>query len=492
MKINRKPLKANNRNKKNMALIILGLTVIFGCSKFIEVEAPITSVNQGNVYSDNGNASSVLTGIYASIASSNFSLNISVYNELLADNLVLYDESNLLPKQFYQNAMNSKYQTGGSSIWNDEYAYIYYANAAIEGLNLSSTLSPIVKQHLLGEAYFIRSFIYYYLTNMFGDVPLLLETNYKTNSNIGNTAKEKILEQLVEDLKLSKELLDSNYLGGDVIKYTTERIRPNKMAASALLARVYLSQKKYNLAEMESNTVINNKILYSLSEVSSVFLKNSSETIWALQPVQNGKNTSEGEFYNLSIVGLNYNNYTYLSSDLYNSFEVGDLRKENWVGIYEMDNIKYPYPLKYKVQSGDPSSATEYTIVFRLAEQYLIRAEARARQNNLIGSINDLNEIRKRSRAQSSNDIPNPLPNLNYNLSLDQTLAAILHEKRIELFTEWGNRWFDLKNFEVIDKVMGDATPKKGGEWKSFKQLYPIPLLELQRNPNLKQNSGYN
>ncbi len=71
-------------------------------------------------------------------------------------------------------------------------------------------------------------------------------------------------------------------------------------------------------------------------------------------------------------------------------------------------------------------------------------------------------------------------------------LSAIQHERQVELFTEWGHRWLDLKRTNTIDAIMTDATLEKGGSWQPTDQLYyPIPLSELQRNPKLIQNQGY-
>jgi len=125
---------------------------------------------------------------------------------------------------------------------------------------------------------------------------------------------------------------------------------------------------------------------------------------------------------------------------------------------------------------------TEYTMVLRLAEQYLIRAEARAQQNNLSAAQSDLNVIR--TRAALSPTTANTQSTL---------LTAILHERQVELFSEWGHRWFDIKRTGNVDAVMGNggACAAKGGVWNTNWQLYPIIQLQLQLNPALVQNSGY-
>ncbi|HEU4473178.1 MAG TPA: RagB/SusD family nutrient uptake outer membrane protein, partial [Flavisolibacter sp.] len=120
----------------------------------------------------------------------------------------------------------------------------------------------------------------------------------------------------------------------------------------------------------------------------------------------------------------------------------------------------------------------EYLIVFRLAEQYLIRAEARMHKGDIQGSISDLNIIRSRAG----------LPSLPVTLTPVQLATAIEQERRVELFCEWGHRWQDLKRTGRAGAVLSTA---KAPNWQSTDELYPIPAVEMQNNPFLTQNPGY-
>jgi hypothetical protein len=142
----------------------------------------------------------------------------------------------------------------------------------------------------------------------------------------------------------------------------------------------------------------------------------------------------------------------------------------------------YYYAYKYKANTAFGSSApvTEWPIELRLAEQYLIRAEARAQQNNLDGAKSDLNVIRSRASLAATTAS-----------TQTDVLAAVAHERQVELFTEWGHRWFDLKRAGKIDAVMGVETSKKGGTWAAYKALVPIPASEILIDHNLTQNPGY-
>jgi hypothetical protein len=471
--------------------IILIWSVSFsGCKKLIEVDAPVTSTNANNVYASDATAAAVLTNIYAKMSDLNSDLRgggisgIPLYAALSADELTLFSQGDVALYPYYRNELTSL--IGAANHWASIYGFVFVTNAAIEGLNNTNSLTPAVKQQLLGEAMFMRAFCYFYLVNLFGGVPLVLTTDWKTNSNIERTPVPAVYQQIIADLKEAQALLSPDYLNGDVrTAYPislAERIRPTKWAATALLARVYLYNKDWANAEQQATAVLDNSSFYRLSSLDSVFLKNSAEAIWQLQPVRTGvqANTGEGALFVLPESGPNITDYpVYLNADLVNSFEPDDQRRLHWVGQVSIGNNSYHYSYKYKIGKVE-TPTLEYTMVLRLAEQYLIRAEARAALNNLEGAKADINAIRHRAGLPPATATTQPA-----------LLSAILHERRVELFTEWGHRWFDLKRSGKIEEVMSVAAVQKGGTWSSFKALYPIPQSELNANPSLVQNPGY-
>ncbi len=462
------------------------------CKKFLEVPPPAASTSSSNVFADDATAISALTAVYAKISNLNATLsnsglaNLSLYCGLSADELTLFNLNDTRYQPFYTNGLSNI--SSSNIFWNTIYPYIYTANSAIEGLNSSSTLTPTVKKQLLGEAKFIRAFCFFYLTNLYGDVPLTTSSDFKVNSLLQRTPKTSVNDQIIKDLIDAQSLLSTTYLKPDgVSPYSTgseQRVRPTKWAATALLARVYLYNSDWVKAEAQSSILLENNNLFSLPTIGNAFKMNSSETIWALQPVGTGtqSNTGDAAMFILPIAGPNANpNEVYLSNQLLASFEPGDMRRfnRNWIDSVKVGTITYYYPYKYKIAAVNVAT-TEYNIVFRLAEQFLIRAEARAQQNNISGALSDVNTLRTRAS----------LPLLN-SQSQSSIITLITHERQVELFTEWGHRWFDLKRTNSIDAVMTSASVLKGGSWNSFKSLYPIPLTELTANPNIVQNTGY-
>jgi starch-binding outer membrane protein, SusD/RagB family len=490
--------------RSNWLLLLLSFIVIsiISCRKLVETDPPSDSITESNVYSNDASAIAVLNNIYIMMSESGPGRpiqgtgSIALFAGLSADEFTLYnDVTSNIYLGYYKNTLIQTLGIpfSGSEHWAPLYNSIFKCNAAIGGLNETKTLTPTVKQQLIGEAKFLRGFFYFYLVNLFGDVPLVLSTNPQVNTLLARVSKIKVYEQIIADLTDAEEMLSDSYLNQTLLSKTTERIRPTKWAASAMLARVYLYMGDFVKSEAKSTLVINYSSLFGpLPELNNVFLKNSQEAIWQIQPTAINFNTSEAQTLVLSspTAGpVNLSKPVYLSNDLLTSVEVNDLRAKpkNWIDTITVTGIKYYFPYKYKVNASpgiiDAGGMTEYFMVLRLAEQYLIRAEARAQQGNIAGTQSDLNAIR--NRAGLTNTTANDQASL---------LTAILNERRHELFTEWGHRWLDLKRTGKVDEVMTIATSVKSNgatQWQSYQQLYPLPLTELQAAPNLVQNTGY-
>jgi hypothetical protein len=462
--------------RKLSIIIILGMS-LNGCKKIVSVGPPLSNPDQTVVYSTDASAISVITGLYSSMSSGQFAsgtLGISVIAGLTSDELTAYPTFYTLIPEAYTNALVST----NAPFWTTLYNYVYTTNAVLEGIASSGQISPEVKQQLAGEAKFARAFCYFYLENLFGDVPLVTSTNYQVNDTASRTPKAQVVKQIISDLKDAIGTLNPNYVDITDTVMTAERVRPNKSTAMALLARVYLYNQDWADAEIQADSVINNSTLYQLDSLNAVFLANSTEAIWQLQPVIVNENTQDGNTFILMADPGNTNPVA-LSQFILAAFDSGDSRATNWVGSYNDGANTYYFPYKYKVKIS--SNNAEYLMVLRLAEQYLIRAEARAWEGNVSGAMADLNVIRTRAG----------LPSVT-NLTQQELLAAVLHERQVELFTEWGHRWLDLKRTNAADSVMPNVAPIKGGSWNSEFELYPIPLTSaIQLDPNIKQNPGY-
>lgn len=451
------------------ALCIITMISLSSCKKFVEILPPSNQVELNKIFLNDQAAISATLGLYIRMTNNNLIMmngGVTLYTGLSSDEFYNVSPDTELD-QFTNNALLADNGTGVySNLWKASFQNIYHCNAVLQGLTNSAKISEVLKKQLRGEMLVGRALNYFYLVNLFGDVPLILTTEYEINSMMPRKPSEQIYERIIADLIEAESLLSISYP-------SLNRARPNKYTATALLARVYLYQKNWQLAAEKSSLIIQSGI-YSLESIpSKVFLSGSNETIWQLKPTSTAINTAEGLEFNP------YDTFTVpkysLTNSLLNNFEMGDRRKQDWINSNSASGHPIYYPYKYKV--GYSSITSEYYIIFRLAELYLIRAEANAHLNNISQSLSDINVIRNRSQ----------LPNKTAT-NLSTLLTHVEKENRLEFFAEWGHRWFDLKRNNSIDNTM---SLEKGNAWQITDALYPIPLSQIQLNPLLVQNPGY-
>jgi len=451
---------------KHKWFFLLAFTGLFGCKKFVAIDPPANSISSDVLFTTDQGANSAVAGLYSQMTRNNLSITnggVTLFAALSSDELV-NTSANSSYDQFKTNDLTSDNSALSSNFWAPAYSNIYQANVILEGLNNSKSISEATKKQVRGEMLVVRAFHYFYLLNLFSDVPYLTTTDYKINAATERTASSIIYSGIISDLLEAQQLLSESYP-------TSTKGRPNKWTATALLARVYLYQKEWANAEKQASDVINSGKYSLVTPLNSVFLPTSQEVIWLLQ--RDNSNTAEGSTFipSSSSVVPGF----VLTGLFLNAFDSGDNRKTTWLGKNTVNGQDYYYPFKYKQRSSTP--VTEYEVVFRLAEMYLIRAEARANLDKVSESQADLNAIR--NRAGLANSIVTDKTSL---------LLAIEKERRTELFAEWGHRWLDLKRTDRANTVLSTL---KGNSWQTTDQLYPIPLTEIQINTSLKQNPGY-
>jgi hypothetical protein len=451
-----------------IALLITSFFIV-SCKKFLEIPSPSNQIVSEKVFEDSATAVSAVVGIYSYMMETSASItssSMTIYPGLSADELFYYTGGTNL-EEFTRNEISlTNHPTINSVFWTSGYKFIYSANNAIEKLQ-TSKISTNTKNKLIGECKFLRAFCYFNLVNLFGDVPLITTSDYNLNQTLARTPVDEVYNQIIADLNDAETLLPSTY--------GSEKTRATKWAAISLLARVYLYNKKWTEAEAEATKIISAGG-FNLTSLNNVFIKNNPEAIWQLLPVNPTWNTWEG-FY--IVPASTSTTPTYLiTNTLLTSFESGDQRKSNWITNRVFNGQTVSYPSKYKIY-GNGSGLNEYYTVLRLAEQYLIRAEARTELNQLSSAVADINIIRSRAGLAAVNPNSNDKANL---------LLAIEKERRVELFAEWGHRWLDLKRTSRINTVL---TALKPLTWQPTDALYPIPESEIKINSKLIQNPGY-
>lgn len=450
-----------------LLLIAAVCVMLSGCEEFIEIDAPRTDLVRSTVFASDVTADAAMTDIYYGMHFNGFAsgdpASLSFLGSIAADEQIDYtvalaDQT----RPFFNNALTPA-NTMIDRHWNQLYGWIYKSNAIIEGLSQADALTDSVRIRLEGEALFIRAFSHFYLVNLWGQVPLVTSTDYSANAKNSGNGTDEIYDQIVADLKAAQASLPKHFISS-----SNERTRPNYWAATALLARVYLYRGEWAEAETEATRIIENTSLFALeSDLNSVFFKTSREAIWQFRSFTNyPKDIST--FYIFGEIPT----WGALRPEFAGLYEDGDQREVDWIRSVTNTSGETIY-FSSKFKSFTP--LTEYTTLLRLAEQYLIRAEARAELENVAGAQDDLNAVK--SRASLGNTIAADKSSL---------LAAILHERRIELVGEWGHRWLDLKRRNMVDDVLQPLKP----DWKPTASLFPIPEYQVLNSP-VPQNPGY-
>lgn len=462
---------------KNNVYTVVGIFIPFiilsaniSCKKLVEVPVPQNQLLTVTVFSDSSTIASALAGIYINMAGV-YTLSfangaLDVYGGLSADEIYPTAPTTDI-NDFYKNSISTSNGVNTNYLWAPAYKNIYLINVAMESLK-NAPVAERVKYRFLGELLVLRAYIYFNLVNSYGNVPLVMVSDYNISSKIGNTSGDSVYLQIEEDLTEAKGLFK---------QYGTlpAPLHANYYAACALLSKAYLFQSKWDQAKLEADTIINSGNFAILPDLSSVFLTGSKEAIWQLSPASAGYETVVG--YNFVPSSVTATPKYVLTNMLMETFETGDLRQTNWVGTNRTTKgVFYNYPAKYKLRYDGNTFPLESLTLFRLAEIYLIRAEANAMSGNLIDACTDLNIVRRRSG----------LSTIDYG-NITDFKTALIKERLVELFSEGANRWYDLKRWKLADSILG--TEKTG--WKPAAALFPIPLIELQNNNNLVQNSGY-
>lgn len=451
--------------------------MLYGCDSFLDIDPPTNAMTDKQVFSTEQSIEIAATGLYTN----NF-LNNPIYYQMLewylgyTSDELLYNRTDMA--EYFQNAYSSV-STYFSNLWRLPYTTIYQCNDFIANVENSTVISEEKKNVFLSEARFFRAYSYFLLVNSFGDVPLVLSNDYRETALLPRTNKSDVYLQIQEDL----EWAESKLQGLEI-----SQTKISSEAVKALLARIYLYTEQWLKASEKASELIpiedgGTGEKFRLEQVDKVFKASSSESILHINLSGfSGAGTYDGytRIGILFIPTTSRANY-YLSNELVQCIqEDPDDLRNNWIGFVKSGSKIYYYPYKYK-NFDSPSLADdyEYHVLFRLTEQYLIRAEANVHLNQLEKAKDDIGKIR--SRAGLSDEI--------FAGDLNSILQLIEDERRKEFFMECGHRWFDLNRTGRADAVYSNVSYKK--YWQSYKSLLPIPETEIGRNSALVQNPGY-
>ncbi len=443
--------------KKITYLLISSVLILGSCSKVLDVE-PTASISSETALNDKVGIERATIGSYTALqAAGLYGRNRVIVGDLAADNLKWTGTT----YEYYQIENNDVPADNAiiEGTWIAAYDGLNRVNNVLNALGGVDDLTTAERDKYEGEALFMRALFHFNLLTYFGGVPIKITPTLDiSNVNQARNPADQVYEQIIADLLQAESKLPVTMPVG----------RANSYAASALLARVYLTRfhTNGNAADATAAVDMAGKVIteggFSLvTPYAALFEGSNSEVIFEIVFDVQNKNRLAEYFFPRSLAGR----YEVAPSDeLVQSYEAGDQRLAASIATDVENKV---YGTKYE----QLSAGSDAVFVLRLAEMYMIKAEALAYSNGSILSIQEsINALRSRAGLE-------PTTAETY----DALKLAIENERRHEFAFE-GHRWFDLVRTKRATGLLGideDYT------------YFPIPLSEMQTNNLMKQNDGY-
>lgn len=460
----------------------IGIAAI-SCEDELQIN-PISNIGADSFFQTESDIEQAVVAAYDALQDDGqYGFNYMLFMEIRSDNAFVESPTNASGEfgeidLFALTPGNSRID----ATWNSCYKGILRCNIVlnrIENVEIDATL----KNTRIGEVKFLRALTYFNLVRMWGDVPLVTtETTDPFDAfSIGRTPASDVYAQIILDLSEAISALpQSNEVG-----------RANKAAAQALLGKVHLTLGNWSDAVTVLQSVSGFSLQPNFADIFGIANENSGESIFEVQyQAGNGEGSrypnevapvgSAAELLN----GIGSQRGENIPAEmLFDSYEVGDLRKDVSIGVLANGTTKYAKKL-VDIPVADYDSDLNF-IVLRYADVVLMLAEALNEQSYVAdGEAFDLiNEVRARAglSALTSSDLDNQV----------SFRDAVLEERRHEFVSE-NQRWFDLVRTGTALDVMNAST--SAFSVSDFQLLYPIPLsaLDAINNPDLfPQNPGY-
>ncbi len=447
------------KNNVRFIAIAVMIFVLTSCDDFID-KAPIEQVIAEEYFVDEATAESAVLGMYRLMESSSYyGQSMIVITEFSAGHLTHY-----LNFPEYVTFQQHKIRTDNPwvlTIWTGAYSIINAANNVIEAVpKMTNIFTPGLQSQLTYEAKFVRALVYFNLVRSWGEVPLVTLPTLSVDDDLKIFRKsvDDIYAQIIADLNDAINL-PVNYGASAIVK---NKGRATQYAAKALLSKVYLYSGKYVEAATFAEDVIKNGGYSLIADYPSIWsLKNTAEAIFELQFDVQTTNP-------LALVS-NPPNATFLASDTtFKLFEGVDVRRN-----FTINKVGGKLFIG-KYRNFNP--AIQNVPIIRLAEIYLIYAEAQARVTTHAG---DPYLYYKAVRTRAGLTTPDEIL-----FNTESFIRAIQQEKRLELMFE-GEAWYDYVRTELaLTEMMADNPDPR-----YF--LFPVPQFDLIINDNLTQNDGY-
>lgn len=453
-------------NKISKYILMVPLMLgIMSCEQLsLDGLRPINSIPVSAGIGDAKTANALLNGVYDGLQQGTLIIDgYMALGQIYSDEAIF---TGTFPTRFEFATLNVSPSNGtNATVFSQFYDVINRANNVIDlipGVE-DPAFTEENKTSAVAQAHFIRGMCYFYLTNYYGDVPLIITPTRSVAPdviNVPNNSQAEIYTQIISDL----EFAEANLGEGDAFTATAQ-------AATGFLARVYLYQENWAQASSKATEALG----AGFDLTGFAYL---TDLIYGI-----GFTPTDGNvlnfWYSPSECGGRHDFEP--SPKFIASYEAGDLRKD--LSILEVgqpmtacgltDSANVPFVVKYDdFASGIAGTGTDPVYVMRHAELVLIAAEAEARQGNYGTASDWLNQVRTRAGLAD------------VTLDAGNFLDLILQERLIELSFEGPHRFLDLRR-------TGRAEQEIDG-YRPCNDIWPIPQREIDRNPNLIQNNCCN
>jgi hypothetical protein len=451
--------------KKITLLFLLMLLAAPACRQVLEPE-PVDLLVDELALNEPNDVGNVQTGLYSAFRG--MASPVVVAGDFTAD-LVLHRGTFTLYREVITKQIRPS-NGAVSALWGGIYNVAYAANFILERLPTVSGVPAQQRREVTATARFLRGYAYFIGAYTYGGIPIVTTTDLATNRNVPRSTREEVLAFVLEDYQAALADLPDEPSGPGFA---------GKNAVRAALARYFLYARDWPRAEQYATEVINSG-KYTLDEdYEDVVLKDfPRESILEVgYTLTDDPGTATFGLNNIflgrrEVIPSNQAVLALLSAESGERVETLGFNPNQLGGVDNGWSVR-------KYGTADEENNNIY--VFRLAEMYLIRAEARANRNNVAGTgsaTEDLNVLRARAKA--------PLVN---GVSGQAAMLRLVEQERLYELAYEGHRWYDLVRTGRAQPVLSAFSPN----WESTYEVWPIPLGETQRNPALKnnQNPGY-
>jgi len=436
------------------------LLLITSCTGVLDLE-PETSVSDKGVISDKKTSLAALYGIYDNLQSS-YTGTLTAFN-LASDNVISYTEPTIIVPD--RNA-----EDNGGAPFSTFYVTINRANFIIKRVPdvVDNQFTDAERNEIIGEAYFLRALAYFDLARFYGGVQLVTEPTERidTQKGIRRSTLAETYAQVLADLDKAEELITNE----------TDRSRATKFAVYGLKARLFLYTEQWEDAEEYASKSIASNAFSLVTPYSSFYTgRLSQESIFEVVYTTVDASTYWRSWLSTEDGG----NQTYVPE----ASLITDLRDPEKGGTRKaVLKESTAQPGLYTVQLYGKKDGTSSLFVLRIAEQYLIRAEARAKKAtpDLEGAAGDIRAVQSRAEVSS-------LFTATPSTTQSDVLLAIENERRLELAFE-GHRFTDLVRTGRVADVLGGYNPLLR---ESYQWVFPIPASSVEKDPGLEQNPGF-